>query len=141
MIRRPPRSTLFPYTTLFRSCVQFHQVGVHSVEAGAPLGIRFLSVYFEDGEVLGRAIGEARKLVAQVGDMSWSRQMLAIFPVQDSAQHTLVLRVGLAKVKTRHTDDHRHMAAKLEWYESSMLYVRVTWMSSMAAARSVQDLA
>src|SRR3712207_8698666 len=22
MIRRPPRSTLFPYTTLFRSCVQ-----------------------------------------------------------------------------------------------------------------------
>src|SRR3989454_11635853 len=27
MIRRPPRSTLFPYTTLFRSCAQ--------VEAGA----------------------------------------------------------------------------------------------------------
>src|SRR2546427_3097399 len=26
MIRRPPRSTLFPYTTLFRSAVQ---VGVH----------------------------------------------------------------------------------------------------------------
>src|SRR3712207_7589369 len=23
MIRRPPRSTLFPYTTLFRSCTQF----------------------------------------------------------------------------------------------------------------------
>src|SRR5258708_17521201 len=25
MIRRPPRSTLFPYTTLFRSCVQRFQ--------------------------------------------------------------------------------------------------------------------
>src|SRR5260370_31841789 len=24
MIRRPPRSTLFPYTTLFRSCVLFN---------------------------------------------------------------------------------------------------------------------
>src|SRR3712207_8614866 len=24
MIRRPPRSTLFPYTTLFRSCAQCH---------------------------------------------------------------------------------------------------------------------
>src|SRR3989449_8093608 len=24
MIRRPPRSTLFPYTTLFRSCVPGH---------------------------------------------------------------------------------------------------------------------
>src|SRR5207249_9072539 len=25
MIRRPPRSTLFPYTTLFRSCFPFFQ--------------------------------------------------------------------------------------------------------------------
>src|SRR2546430_3895963 len=25
MIRRPPRSTLFPYTTLFRSAVVFHE--------------------------------------------------------------------------------------------------------------------
>src|SRR3712207_8272458 len=30
MIRRPPRSTLFPYTTLFRS----HRVLVHQVEEG-----------------------------------------------------------------------------------------------------------
>src|SRR3712207_8729764 len=29
MIRRPPRSTLFPYTTLFRSCI------VSAVRAGA----------------------------------------------------------------------------------------------------------
>src|SRR5256886_3890004 len=28
MIRRPPRSTLFPYTTLFRSRVLFARVGV-----------------------------------------------------------------------------------------------------------------
>src|SRR5947207_5628881 len=26
MIRRPPRSTLFPYTTLFRSCAAYHRV-------------------------------------------------------------------------------------------------------------------
>src|SRR3712207_7211374 len=25
MIRRPPRSTLFPYTTLFRSLIDFHR--------------------------------------------------------------------------------------------------------------------
>src|SRR3712207_8959222 len=43
MIRRPPRSTLFPYTTLFRSawgrlrsCVQSCRVG--SVGSGAALG-------------------------------------------------------------------------------------------------------
>src|SRR5256885_5985342 len=27
MIRRPPRSTLFPYTTLFRSIVDFRAIG------------------------------------------------------------------------------------------------------------------
>src|SRR5260221_9498882 len=34
MIRRPPRSTLFPYTTLFRSKVVFHR---HRIQ---PLGTR-----------------------------------------------------------------------------------------------------
>src|SRR5258708_13700543 len=29
MIRRPPRSTLFPYTTLFRSLARFHHVAGH----------------------------------------------------------------------------------------------------------------
>src|SRR2546422_3742940 len=29
MIRRPPRSTLFPYTTLFRSPGQTEQISVH----------------------------------------------------------------------------------------------------------------
>src|SRR2546429_4124347 len=32
MIRRPPRSTLFPYTTLFRSCAQ----GIESLRSGRP---------------------------------------------------------------------------------------------------------
>src|SRR2546430_8076468 len=34
MIRRPPRSTLFPYTTLFRSGVEQLVVGEHLVERG-----------------------------------------------------------------------------------------------------------
>src|SRR2546423_10443395 len=34
MIRRPPRSTLFPYTTLFRS------LGLHRVQADGPLNAR-----------------------------------------------------------------------------------------------------
>src|SRR3712207_8582956 len=35
MIRRPPRSTLFPYTTLFRSDVIHHRWEVHLGLAGA----------------------------------------------------------------------------------------------------------
>src|SRR3989449_7422427 len=35
MIRRPPRSTLFPYTTLFRSYDEFKTLGVQYVPARA----------------------------------------------------------------------------------------------------------
>src|SRR5689334_23810509 len=38
MIRRPPRSTLFPYTTLFRSCRLLHRSEIlrHVVSSGSP---------------------------------------------------------------------------------------------------------
>src|SRR2546429_7384651 len=36
MIRRPPRSTLFPYTTLFRSSVYISASGVHCEMPVAP---------------------------------------------------------------------------------------------------------
>src|SRR5437016_6876584 len=35
MIRRPPRSTLFPYTTLFRSLIILEQRTMKGVRAGA----------------------------------------------------------------------------------------------------------
>src|SRR2546430_11400419 len=42
MIRRPPRSTLFPYTTLFRSgAVRQHAV-VHREVVGAQLGLQVM---------------------------------------------------------------------------------------------------
>src|SRR3712207_8927327 len=34
MIRRPPRSTLFPYTTLFRSLVEQQDLGLQGQRAG-----------------------------------------------------------------------------------------------------------
>src|SRR5258708_18536745 len=45
MIRRPPRSTLFPYTTLFRSCdndgrVRCRHSGVESVTRNSTIEIR-----------------------------------------------------------------------------------------------------
>src|SRR2546422_11341218 len=38
MIRRPPRSTLFPYTTLFRSHIPARRVAAFSGPAGGPGG-------------------------------------------------------------------------------------------------------
>src|SRR2546428_1595854 len=37
MIRRPPRSTLFPYTTLFRSQIEPHHAGSRRI-SGGPVG-------------------------------------------------------------------------------------------------------
>src|SRR5689334_24460166 len=48
MIRRPPRSTLFPYTTLFRSCDALLEV-VHQDNAGLGAGEGFPDA----GRVLG----------------------------------------------------------------------------------------
>src|SRR2546428_6815463 len=44
MIRRPPRSTLFPYTTLFRSRDLLHPPGAAAHRAGRDLGARLRTV-------------------------------------------------------------------------------------------------
>src|SRR3712207_7379539 len=36
MIRRPPRSTLFPYTTLFRSAIRVEETADHDGQARQP---------------------------------------------------------------------------------------------------------
>src|SRR3712207_9098422 len=46
MIRRPPRSTLFPYTTLFRSGVQVRMRGVTSINAASE------PLYVVDGVII-----------------------------------------------------------------------------------------
>src|SRR2546429_838327 len=45
MIRRPPRSTLFPYTTLFRSLIVTSQ-GVHTLGMLFPIDIAVLDHYW-----------------------------------------------------------------------------------------------
>src|SRR3712207_8287503 len=56
MIRRPPRSTLFPYTTLFRSPGRLTQRWGSFVEAAFPRmmarGLAGISEFRRDGEVL-----------------------------------------------------------------------------------------
>src|SRR3712207_8569328 len=54
MIRRPPRSTLFPYTTLFRSLAR----PVALVHA-ADLRHRLMGLVDEADEVLGEVVDEA----------------------------------------------------------------------------------
>src|SRR5256885_6569221 len=63
MIRRPPRSTLFPYTTLFRSIeVGEHVLGVHDV-VGAAVGLAR-----HDGQLGHRGLGERVEQLGAVAD-------------------------------------------------------------------------
>src|SRR5258706_5513102 len=96
MIRRPPRSTLFPYTTLFRSPTkQTRHRGV------VPLPARS-----QDGESETRLEGIAMMLAAFPGS-----EQLAAFGVKRSEEHTselqsltnLVCRLLLEKKKPNST--------------------------------------
>src|SRR5438067_5980773 len=96
MLRRPPRSTLFPYTTLFRSHVDQFSGAVLLVEnrRTAPLGTRILNL----------------KRSAHTGDIFGA----ATQAVYRSEEHTselqsrfdLVCRLLLEKKKK--TKHHRH---------------------------------
>src|SRR5438034_8659194 len=57
MIRRPPRSTLFPYTTLFRSV--FHAEIKYFPDMNAPFA-RYSSLLFLLGSLGGVAAADAR---------------------------------------------------------------------------------
>src|SRR3712207_6927474 len=62
MIRRPPRSTLFPYTTLFRSDVAVHgRVGARTaaVAAGIHVGVAGCAPDIDTGIYAGAAAGPA----------------------------------------------------------------------------------
>src|SRR2546430_11314919 len=51
MIRRPPRSTLFPYTTLFRSMVLAVEPMVNVGDHAIRMGSDNWSVYSQDGSL------------------------------------------------------------------------------------------
>src|SRR2546430_12188268 len=63
MIRRPPRSTLFPYTTLFRSLVDHRVPELHIADGAGGLpnggGDALVTLAAEpDGPVHGRALAD-----------------------------------------------------------------------------------
>src|SRR2546429_4637428 len=64
MIRRPPRSTLFPYTTLFRSFLQVRQgaLGARRVRMGI-VGVphQIVPIQIRHGELERRLIAVARQ--------------------------------------------------------------------------------
>src|SRR2546427_910757 len=79
MIRRPPRSTLFPYTTLFRSFVEQHIAAFDQIQA------------------LGRQFTRAFAFFAQAGVGLRSEEHTS----ELQSQSNLVCRLLLEKKKSR----------------------------------------
>src|SRR5438034_8534078 len=61
MIRRPPRSTLFPYTTLFRSVAEQPEEAVHPV---ASRQIITISVQFASHAIMDPACSDRQAITA-----------------------------------------------------------------------------
>src|SRR5436309_7959745 len=68
MIRRPPRSTLFPYTTLFRSPVGFKRRSIDVVEDG-----RVRQKLTQRAFATIDTIGHALELIAELLDRKSTR--------------------------------------------------------------------
>src|SRR3712207_6924091 len=85
MIRRPPRSTLFPYTTLFRSTGQRHRRGDRPV-----------------GHVVVPAV-----VVGEVGDLDTRRHRPALPP---PTQHQQAGVPGADRKSTRLNSSHANIS-------------------------------
>src|SRR2546430_9283138 len=97
MIRRPPRSTLFPYTTLFRSrgvpCLRVRRMSA----AGAPV-IRSDGIC--DAPLLARV--RPRRGASRRGSAGRSEEHTS----ELQSQSNLVCRLLLEKKKNKHTFGH-----------------------------------
>src|SRR3712207_7688578 len=92
MIRRPPRSTLFPYTTLFRSVLMLASNNILSPASGQPIAVPsqdiVLGCYYLTKDKPG-AKGEGRVLDRKSTRLNSSHANIsyAVFCLKKKKQH------------------------------------------------------
>ena len=70
MIRRPPRSTPFPYTTLFRSVLRRSRLGWAALAAGtAQAVLDYVVPYVNEREAFGEPISHRQAVAFMVADI------------------------------------------------------------------------
>src|SRR3712207_7320076 len=101
MIRRPPRSTLFPYTTLFRSLIQdYAQPGSARRQAQLERVRTFSSPTWEDHfRVFETALNRARRAAAPKAERDRSEEHTS----ELQSRQYLVCRLLLEKKKKHDT--------------------------------------
>src|SRR3712207_8787367 len=98
MIRRPPRSTLFPYTTLFRSCISCSEFKCVVLKL---VNLCFFSV--GKHHVIGRDMEDEWVRVGAPGLKSWRSEE---HTSELQSRQYLVCRLLLEKKKSEQYDDH-----------------------------------
>src|SRR3712207_8870382 len=101
MIRRPPRSTLFPYTTLFRSLLQAVGERLDEVAAAERVdGVRHARLVGDD---LLRAQGDAHRLLGRERERRSEEHTSEL-----QSRQYLVCRLLLEKKKKEQTISRHH---------------------------------
>src|SRR3989449_1723704 len=102
MIRRPPRSTLFPYTTLFRSAVaRAHHVARRKVQqAGVVGGANKIEQVRYAGDVRCQSVAQVRVEIHQAGAVHHQVEQ----PLQPRSRLRRHAQPGLADVTLDHLD-------------------------------------
>src|SRR2546430_7424758 len=101
MIRRPPRSTLFPYTTLFRSQVEIDAFDRQSatLEIARKLSSGYPEIYYREADILEWNAAETYDIALRSEEHTSELQ----------SQSNLVCRLLLEKKKNNNTHTHQTM--------------------------------
>src|SRR3712207_9063342 len=86
MIRRPPRSTLFPYTTLFRSVANRGEIAVRVARACRELGIEVVAVYSTSDR--NSAVVDLADEAVHIGPPAPRRSYLHVANIAEAALRT-----------------------------------------------------
>src|SRR3712207_8783409 len=105
MIRRPPRSTLFPYTTLFRSTFQEEAVMSTSATDVVVTGLGATTPLGGDVDSTWDALLAGRSGVSRITD-DWVKE----FPAQLVARMATDPAEGLDRVRARRLDRSQQAA-------------------------------
>src|SRR3712207_2615767 len=108
MIRRPPRSTLFPYTTLFRSFHNVHTPGELIQRVDGDVGA--LTNFFSQFVI--RILGNGLLLAGILGVLLWEDWRLGLLLSAFAALATVIL-LRMKRVAVPFFKAHRQAAADL----------------------------
>src|SRR2546425_6042383 len=106
MIRRPPRSTLFPYTTLFRSIIEQGRIG--QILSSKPYDRRAVIE-----EAAGITKYKTRKRLAEAKLESAKQNLTRVFDILEEVTRQLYSLKRQASKAKRHGELKEEMDAKL----------------------------